>query len=59
MGTSRTSTRVPSVVDVAVASWSLTWNLGPGFGEPFLEEYGIALDHERLAFYRLLYDLVS
>ncbi len=30
--------RVPSVVDVAAATWSLTWNLGPGFEEPSLHE---------------------
>lgn len=45
--------------DLAVATWSLTWNLGPGFEELFLTEYGVALDPERSRFYRLLYDLVS
>jgi kanamycin kinase len=45
--------------DLAVATWSVTWNLGPGFEELFLAEYGIPRDEERVAFYRLLYDLVS
>jgi kanamycin kinase len=43
--------------DLAVATWSLDWNLGPGFQELFLEEYGAAPDPERARFYRLLYDL--
>ena len=45
--------------DLAVATWSLTWNLGPGFEELFLAEYGATLDPERVRFYRLLYDLAS
>lgn len=45
--------------DLAVGTWSLGWNLGPGYEELFLAEYGADLDQERLAFYRLLYDLVS
>jgi kanamycin kinase len=43
--------------DLAVATWSLTWNLGPGFEEMFLAEYGARYDASRLKFYRLLYDL--
>ncbi len=43
--------------DLAAATWSLTWNLGPGFEETFLAEYGAELDTARTAFYRLLYDL--
>lgn len=43
--------------DLAVATWSLTWNLGPGFEELFLAEYGARLDPDRRSFYRLLYDL--
>jgi kanamycin kinase len=43
--------------DVAVASWSTTWNVGPGYEEMFIREYGLEPDAERLAFYRLLYDL--
>lgn len=45
--------------DLAVATWSLDWNLGPGFEDLFLSSYGVERDNERLQFYRLLYDLVS
>ena len=45
--------------DLAVATWSLTWNFGPGYEAMFLESYGADLDEERLQFYRLLYDVVS
>lgn len=45
--------------DVAVASWSITWNLGPGLEEHFFAAYGIEPDLERISFYRLLYDVVS
>ena len=45
--------------DLATATWSLTWNLGPGFEELFLEEYGVTVDADRVRFYRLLYDLAS
>jgi len=45
--------------DLAVATWSLTWNLGEGFEDEFLRTYGIGRDEERIRFYRLLYDLVS
>lgn len=44
--------------DLAAATWSLGWNLGPGFEEIFLREYGVEPDHERTRFYRLLYPLV-
>jgi kanamycin kinase len=45
--------------DLAVATWSLTWNVGPGFEAHFLNSYGIAPDDARIRFYRLLYDVVS
>jgi len=45
--------------DLAVATWSMRWNLGPGYEEVFLAEYGAELDPRRQAFYRLLYDLAS
>jgi kanamycin kinase len=45
--------------DLAVGSWSITWNLGPGFQERFLRAYGVSRDEGRIAFFRLLYDLVS
>ncbi|MEV4559110.1 aminoglycoside 3'-phosphotransferase [Kitasatospora sp. NPDC049285] len=43
--------------DLAVASWSTVWNYGPGWERPLLEAYGVEEDHERLAYYRLLWDL--
>jgi kanamycin kinase len=43
--------------DLAAATWSITWNLGLGYEEVFLAEYGAEPDPHRLAFYRLLYDL--
>jgi len=45
--------------DLAVATWSVTWNLGPGYEDLFLADYGVARDESRVTFYRLLYDLVS
>jgi kanamycin kinase len=45
--------------DLAVATWSLTWNFGPGYEDRFLESYGVPRDDIRSRFYRLLYDLVS
>ena len=45
--------------DLAVATWSVTWNLGPGLEELFLSEYGVERDDQRLEFYRLMYDVVS
>lgn len=45
--------------DLAVATWSITWNFGPGFEDRFLETYGVQRDERRTQFYRLLYDLVS
>ena len=45
--------------DLAVATWSLTWNFGPGYEAIFLDSYGVDLDEQRLQYYRLLYDVVS
>lgn len=45
--------------DLAVGSWSVTWNLGLGWEDLFLASYGVARDERRLAFYRLLYDVTS
>jgi kanamycin kinase len=45
--------------DLAVATWSVTWNLGPGYEGLFLEEYGVQRDPAREEFYRLLYDVAS
>jgi kanamycin kinase len=43
--------------DLAVASWSLGWNYGPGWEPLFYDAYGIAPDPERIAYYRLLWEL--
>lgn len=43
--------------DLAIATWSTTWNYGPGWEQRLLDAYGVAPDPERTAFYRLLYDL--
>lgn len=45
--------------DLAVATWSTNWNVGPGYTRVFLDAYGIRGDRERMEYYRLLYDLVS
>jgi kanamycin kinase len=45
--------------DISVATWSLTWNFGPGYEAIFLDAYGIDLDEARCEYYRLLYDVVS
>jgi kanamycin kinase len=43
--------------DLAVATWSLEWDYSPGFDGVLYDAYGIAPDPERIAYYRLLYDL--
>ena len=45
--------------DLAVATWSVTWNYGPGYEDLFLDSYGVAWDRRRRDLYRLLYDLES
>jgi aminoglycoside 3'-phosphotransferase-2 len=40
--------------DLALASWSIHYNLGEDWVEPFLRRYGGTVDPERLAIYRLL-----
>ena len=42
--------------DLAVASMSLGWNFGEGWEGLFFEEYDIAPDAERIAYYRALWD---
>lgn len=44
--------------DLAVAAWSTEWNYGPGWQKPLLDAYGIEADPHRIAYYRLLWDLV-
>lgn len=43
--------------DLAVASWSLSWNYGPGWEELFFDAYGVTVDRQRLDYYRLLWEL--
>lgn len=43
--------------DLAIATWSSEWNYGPGWQDGLLDAYGITPDHERIAYYRLLWDL--
>jgi kanamycin kinase len=45
--------------DVAVAAWSVTWNVGPGWEDLFYESYGVRPEPDRIECYRLLYDLAS
>lgn len=42
--------------DIAVASMSTLWNYGPGWEETLIEAYGVTPDHERLAYYRELWN---
>ncbi|WP_129664621.1 aminoglycoside 3'-phosphotransferase [Phytoactinopolyspora endophytica] len=43
--------------DLAVAAWSTEWNYGPGYENVVYDAYGIDPDPERIAYYRLLWDL--
>ncbi|MEU6238273.1 phosphotransferase, partial [Kitasatospora sp. NPDC047058] len=43
--------------DLAIATWSTQWNYGPGWERPLLDAYGVARDEERIAYYRLLWEL--
>lgn len=43
--------------DLAVGSWSLGWNYGPGYEASYFQAYGVEPDEERIAYYRLLWDL--
>lgn len=43
--------------DLAVATWSLDWNYGPGHEDALLDAYGVERDAARTAYYRLLWDL--
>ncbi|BDZ43057.1 putative phosphotransferase [Paraoerskovia sediminicola] len=43
--------------DVAVAAWSTEWNYGPGWDGALYEAYGVDPDAEKIAYYRLLWDL--
>lgn len=43
--------------DLAIATWSTTWNYGDSWQEPLLDAYGIAPDPERTEYYRLLWEV--
>lgn len=43
--------------DLAIASWSTVWNFGPGYEDAVYAGYGVDPDPERIAYYRLLWDL--
>ncbi len=43
--------------DLAIATWSTTWNYGDGWENALLDAYGIAPEPELTAYYRLLYEL--
>jgi kanamycin kinase len=43
--------------DLAVAGWSTEWNYGPGLDTLLYDAYGIRPDPDRIAYYRLLWDL--
>jgi len=43
--------------DLAIATWSTTWNYGGGWEDPLLDAYGIAPDPERTEYYRLLWEV--
>lgn len=45
--------------DLAIATWSSTWNYGPGWEDELLAAYGIDPDPDRTAYYRLLWDLTD
>jgi kanamycin kinase len=45
--------------DLAVASLSLDWNFGEGHQAEFFDAYGIEPDHERITYYRALWELDS
>nr|WP_281352265.1 aminoglycoside 3'-phosphotransferase [Phytoactinopolyspora alkaliphila] len=43
--------------DLAIGAWSTEWNYGPGYADVVYEAYGIDPDPERIAYYRLLWDM--
>jgi len=43
--------------DLAIATWSVTWNYGTEWEGQMLEAYGITRDDDQIAYYRLLWDL--
>ncbi len=45
--------------DLAIASRSVGWNLGPQWEAPFLRAYGVEPDEFRIRYFRTLYDLME
>ena len=45
--------------DIAIGAWSTTWNVDPSYEPLFYEGYGIEQDADRIAYYRLLYELAG
>jgi kanamycin kinase len=43
--------------DLSIATYSMGWNYGPGYDHLVYEAYGIEEDPDRVAYYRLLWDL--
>jgi kanamycin kinase len=43
--------------DLSIATYSLGWNYGPGYDHLVYDAYGIDEDRDRVAYYRLLWDL--
>lgn len=43
--------------DLAVATWSLDWNFGPGWQQTFLAAYGVPQDPARIDYYRRLWEI--
>lgn len=43
--------------DLAVASWSLAWNYGPGWEDALFDAYDIEGDEERIRYFRQLWDV--
>lgn len=43
--------------DLAIATWSTSWNYGPDWEDELLAAYGVPPDPERTRYYRLLWDL--
>jgi kanamycin kinase len=43
--------------DLASATWSTGWNYGPGWESRLLDAYGVEPDPDRMAYYRLLWDV--
>jgi kanamycin kinase len=45
--------------DIAIGGWSAVWNFGVEYEPLFYAAYGVEPDHERIGFYRLLWELTS